>query len=66
MLNADILETCGLMIEDKIGKEWKHEVSLLGMSSRHVNFEIDGREYVLVLHEIKEGQCFAEYFEDKP
>ena len=61
MLNSDIVEVCGSVIERKIGAEWRHEVAILGMSSIHVNFEIDGKEYVLVLHEITEGHDFSEF-----
>lgn len=61
MLKSDIIDVCGTAIERKIGGEWKHEVGIFGTSDRHVNFEIDGREYVLVLHEVKDGHCFSEY-----
>lgn len=61
MLNSDIIETVGCHIERKIGGEWKHEVGILGVSNVHVNFEIDGKEYVLVLHEVTEGHNFSEY-----
>lgn len=61
MLMSDIVETCGCNIERKIGGEWKHEVYMLGMSSNHVNFEIDGHEYILVLYEVKDGETFAKY-----
>ena len=61
MLKSDIIEVCGSVIERKIGGEWKHEVGIFGMSSVHVNFEIDGKEYVLVLHEVTEGHDFSEY-----
>ena len=61
MLDSDIIEVCGTTIERKIGGEWRHEVLILGMSSRHVNFDIDGKEYVMVLHEVKEGHNFSEF-----
>lgn len=61
MLNSDIIEVCGSTIERKIGGEWKHEVDIYGLSSRHVNFVIDGKEYVLVLYQVEDGHNFSEY-----
>ena len=61
MRNSDILESVGCSIGSIIGDEWKHEVSLFGMSSCHLNFEIDQKEYVLVLHEVKDGHDWGEY-----
>ncbi len=61
MLKSDIIDVVACTIERKIGDEWKHEVGMLGCSSIHANFEIDGKEYVLVLHEVKEGHDFSEY-----
>jgi hypothetical protein len=64
MLKSDICETVAVKaIEEVIFGEWKHEGGVLGVSSRHVNFEIDGKEYVFVLHEVKEGQDFSQYLE---
>lgn len=61
MLKSDIIDVVGSTIERKIGGEWKHEVCILGCSSFYTNFEIDGKEYVLVLHEVKDGHDFSEY-----
>ena len=61
MYSFDIIDVVAATIEWKIGGEWKHEVHILGTSSVHANFEIDNREYVLVLHEITEGHHFSEY-----
>lgn len=61
MLKSDIIEVIGATIERKIGGEWKHEVGILGCSSVHVNFVVDEKEYVIVLHEITEGHDFSEY-----
>lgn len=61
MLSADIVDVFASSVENKIGKEWKHEVVVLGTSSVHVSFEIDGKEYVAVLHEITEGHNYSEY-----
>ena len=61
MLMSDIVEVLGVAIEQRIGGEWKHEVNILGYSYRHVNFEVDGKEYVLVLREVKDGYNWSEY-----
>ena len=65
MRNSDIIETCGCLMEEKIGGEWKHEVIMYGMSSRHLNFIIDGKEYVLILYEVKAGENFDKYLENE-
>lgn len=61
MLKSDIIDVVASTIEQKIGGEWKHEVGILGCSSIHVNFEIDGKQYVLVLNEVEDGHDFSEY-----
>lgn len=61
MRNSDIIESVATDIEETIFKKWKHEGFICGCSSNHVNVEIDGKEYVLVLHEVTEGQCFSQY-----
>ncbi len=63
MRNCDIMESIVADIEETIFKKWKHEGVIVGCSSSHVNVEIDGKEYVLVLHEVTEGQHFAQYLE---
>lgn len=63
MIKSDILEGISCLMEWKFEGEWKHEVCILGSSSRHLNFEIDGKEYVLVLNEVKEGHNFSEYLD---
>ena len=65
MLMSDIIESCACHIERKIGNEWKHEVGILGTGYNYANFEIDGREYVMILHEIKDGECFAMYLKEE-
>lgn len=62
MLKSDIIEVLGCEIERKIGGEWKHEVNILGVSSVHLNFEIDEKEFVLVVYKIEEGEHFSDYF----
>lgn len=61
MKNVDITEAITNAIEEKIFKEWKHEGFIGGFSSQHINFEIDNREYVLVLHDVGAGHSFCEY-----
>lgn len=64
MYRSDIIDVVGSIIEKKIGDEWKHEVCILGCSSVHINFEIDNREYVLRLYEVKDGHNFSEFIAD--
>ena len=61
MKMCDIIEVLEQTISEKIGKEWKHEVILLDSSSAHINFEIDGKEYVIGLFEVAEGNHWTEY-----
>lgn len=63
MLKSDINETIGCLIDSKIGIEWKHEVQIYGMSSVHINFSVDGHEYVMILHEVKNGHHYSEYID---
>lgn len=61
MKNCDIMESIATDIEETIFNKWKHEGFICGCSSEHVNVEIDGKEYVLVLREVTEGQHFSQY-----
>lgn len=61
MKTCDIIEVLEQTISEKIGKEWRHDIGLLGSSSAHINFEIDGKEYVLGLFEVAEGSHWTEY-----
>ena len=60
MRECDIMEAIVMAIEKTIFKEWRHEGFIDGWSSIHANFEIDGREYVLKLQEVKEGEHWSE------
>ena len=62
MKSDAIIEALSSAIESKIFKEWKHEGGVLGVSSEHINVEIDGKEYVIVLKEVEAGKHFSEYF----
>lgn len=64
MRNGDIMESIATDIEETIFKKWKHEGFIGGCSSSHVNVEIDGKEYVLALHEVEEGQHFSQYLKE--
>ena len=61
MKDADIMEALTVSIEEKIFKEWKHEGFIGGFTSEYIYVEIDNREYVLALNEVKEGQHFSQY-----
>ena len=60
MKTVDIIEMLLRAIEEKLGKEWKHEVIIHGCSSNHINFDVDGEEYVLRIYEVKEGEHWSE------
>ena len=56
MKEVDIMETITTAIEDKSFEEWKHEGFIGGFTSEHIDFEIDGRQYVLLIKEVKDGE----------
>ena len=58
MKNADIMEVFITSIEEKIFKEWRHDGFIGGFTSDYGNFEIDGKEYVLKLIEVKDGETW--------
>ena len=60
MKSVDIMEAFVSAIEEKIFQEWRHEGFIGGWSSEHINFEIDGKEYVLRIREMKEGEHWSE------
>lgn len=60
MKQSDIMETIATAIEEKFFKEWKHEGFIDGCSCEHINFEVDDKEYVLLIREICEGEHFSE------
>lgn len=62
MQASDIFEVVEKAIGGTIGADWRHEVDIYGASSKHLNFVIDGVEYVLVLHKVEEGRNFSDYF----
>ena len=60
MKTVDIMEALVSAIEEKIVKEWRHEGSIYGWSSGHINFEMDGKEYVLKIREIRSGEHWSQ------
>ncbi len=60
MKSVDIMEMLTTSIEKTIFGDWKHEGFIGGFTSDHINFEIDGREYVLKLSEVKDGEHWRE------
>lgn len=60
MKTVDIMEMLTNDIDKIIFGEQKHEGFICGNSSEHINFEIDGREYVLKISEVKDGEHWSE------
>ena len=65
MKNCDIMETFVSSVENVIFKEWRHEGFIGGWSSDCANFEIDGMEYVLKLHEVRNGEHWSDKFKNE-
>ena len=61
MLDIDIMEALTISIEEKIFKDWRHQGFIDSFTSSYINMEIDGKEYVLVLHEVQDGHYFSEF-----
>lgn len=53
MKAVDIMEMLTNAIDKTIFGEWKHEGFVGGFTSENINFEIDGKEYVLRISEVK-------------
>ena len=60
MRTDDIMSVIASGIEKTILKEMMHEGGVFGNSNIHINFEIDDREYVLLLREIGYGEHWSE------
>lgn len=60
MKTVDIMECFVSAIEEKIIKEWRHEGFIGGWNSEQINFEIDGKEYILRIIEVKDGEHWCE------
>lgn len=61
MKTANIMEALVSAITDKIFEEWKHEGGIYGWSSEYINFEIDGKEYMVAIREVEEGKEWCQY-----
>ena len=60
MKAVDIMEMLTNAIDKTIFGEWKHEGFIGGFTSEHIDFEVDGREYVLKISEVKDGEHWSE------
>lgn len=65
MKNVDIMESFVQAIEEQIIKEWRHDGFICGWSSEYINFEIDGKEYVIILKEVNDGEHWTEKINEK-
>ena len=59
MKSCDIMECFVTAIEETIFKEWRHEGFIGGWSSDYVDFAVDGKEYVLKLREVADGEHWS-------
>lgn len=59
MKSVDIMEMLTNAIDKTIFGEWKHEGFIGGFTSENINFEIDGKEYVLRISEVKDGDHWS-------
>lgn len=55
----DIMEVLTNAIDKTIFEEWKHEGFIGGFTSEHINFEVDNKEYVLRIYEVKDGEHWS-------
>lgn len=60
MKAVDIMEMLTNAIDKTIFGEWKHEGFIGGFTSEHIDFEIDGKEYILRISEVKDGEHWSE------
>jgi hypothetical protein len=60
MKTVDIMEMLTNAIDKTIFRDWKHEGFIGGFTSEDINFEVDGKEYVLKIHEVKDGEHWSE------
>ena len=59
MKQGHIMEALVESITQRIFEEWKHEGFILGFSTEHINFEVDDKEYVLLIREIQSGEDWS-------
>lgn len=60
MKTVDIMEVLTNAIDETILQKWKHEGFIGGFTSEYIEFEVDGREYVLRICEVKDGEHWIE------
>ena len=60
MKSADIIEVFTSSVVETIFKKWRHEGFIDGFTSCDANFVIDGKEYVLQLREVADGEHWSE------
>ena len=59
MKQGHIMDSLVEAITQKIFEEWKHEGFIFGFSTEHINFEVDDKEYVLLIREIQSGEDWS-------
>lgn len=64
MKMCDIMEAFVDAVDTKIFTEWRHEGFVGVWTSDSANFEIDGKEYVLKLREVHDGEHWSEVGSD--
>lgn len=60
MKTVDIMETFVSAVEETVFKNWRHEGFIGEWNSEHANFEVDGKEYALLLREVREDEHWSE------
>ena len=53
MKTVDIMEVFVNAIEETIVKAWRHDGFICEFTSEHIDFEVDGKEYVLKIPEVR-------------
>ena len=57
MKTVDIMEMITTAIDKTIFHDWKHEGFIGGFTSKEINFEVDGKEYVLRIYDVQDQMC---------
>lgn len=60
MKTVDIMEVLTNTIDETILQKRKHEGFIGGFTSEYIDFEVDGKEYVLRICEVKDGEHWYE------
>jgi len=56
MYQIDIIEVIQQNIENVLFKAWKHDGCIDFFNGGEIQFEVDGKKYILSLEEIKDGK----------